>query len=366
MNLQRYIKPFLFTFAIILGMFGASIVIAWTGPTQTPPNCTSGNPGCDAPLNISSSNQIKTGSITANGLSASSAIVAGTTIWSPQYCFAGGTNCISSWPSGSSQWTTSGTNIYNANSGNVGIGNTNPQTKLDVTGGIRQSGSTALRIENTFGSVPTGSSGIGLELGQISGLGFIQSYDRTNSVYSQLYMDESAFVVRPNGSPKLYVTTTGVGVGGSPNYNFDVTTGTASTWSAHIANTNVTTSYGLYIQAGNNASDYPFYINNSSGGTNLAYINGAGTAHFAGDVCTSSGHCLNSTTSGGGLTTSNDYIFGGAYSTYTSNGACEVTNPLTGGCSCPTGAINTVPRWFSTFNTNNSGSPGGQLFFCSN
>jgi len=35
------------------------------------------------------------------------------------------------------QWNTSGTNIYNSNSGNVGIGTTNPQTKLDVDGNLK-------------------------------------------------------------------------------------------------------------------------------------------------------------------------------------------------------------------------------------
>lgn len=32
------------------------------------------------------------------------------------------------------QWTTSGTNIYNSNTGNIGIGTTNPASKLDVQG----------------------------------------------------------------------------------------------------------------------------------------------------------------------------------------------------------------------------------------
>jgi hypothetical protein len=36
--------------------------------------------------------------------------------------------------SGSTQWTTLGSNIYNNNSGNVGIGKTNPTAKLDVSG----------------------------------------------------------------------------------------------------------------------------------------------------------------------------------------------------------------------------------------
>jgi hypothetical protein len=38
--------------------------------------------------------------------------------------------------SGASQWTTSGSNIYNSNSGNVGIGTLNPSSKLDVSGTV--------------------------------------------------------------------------------------------------------------------------------------------------------------------------------------------------------------------------------------
>lgn len=37
------------------------------------------------------------------------------------------------------QWTTSGTNIYNSNTGNVGVGTATPQYALDVTGDVRGS-----------------------------------------------------------------------------------------------------------------------------------------------------------------------------------------------------------------------------------
>jgi hypothetical protein len=40
------------------------------------------------------------------------------------------------------QWTTSGTNIYNSNTGNVGIGTTTPNAKLDVNGIINTTGIT--------------------------------------------------------------------------------------------------------------------------------------------------------------------------------------------------------------------------------
>jgi hypothetical protein len=46
-------------------------------------------------------------------------------------CLANGTNC----PAGSGLWALSGSNIYNTNSGNVGIGTTAPSYKLHVQGG---------------------------------------------------------------------------------------------------------------------------------------------------------------------------------------------------------------------------------------
>ena len=50
----------------------------------------------------------------------------------------------------SSKWTLTGTDIYNKNSGNVGIGNLSPLYKLDVTGKVRISDSLIVNTKSKF------------------------------------------------------------------------------------------------------------------------------------------------------------------------------------------------------------------------
>ena len=48
------------------------------------------------------------------------------------------------------QWTTSSTNIYNSNTGNVGIGTTTPGQKLEINGNILLRNSTGLKSIYTW------------------------------------------------------------------------------------------------------------------------------------------------------------------------------------------------------------------------
>ncbi len=56
---------------ITLGLIvvvGAGYVSAFTAPLDSPPNCPSGQPGCDAPINVGSLPQTKGGPLTVGGL----------------------------------------------------------------------------------------------------------------------------------------------------------------------------------------------------------------------------------------------------------------------------------------------------------
>lgn len=135
-------KTFLQFFFVFLALLAAGAVAAYTGPLSTPPNCTSGNPGCDAPINVSATAQTKSGSLTS-----------GTSITAPQFCI--GASCITSWV-GSGQWTTNGSNIYYS-AGSVGIGTAAPSGKLDSES---NGGATWAGLFNYNGGAPLGANGI--------------------------------------------------------------------------------------------------------------------------------------------------------------------------------------------------------------
>ncbi|MDO8592751.1 MAG: hypothetical protein Q7R92_03200, partial [bacterium] len=96
-------KKFIFFTVVVAATFGISLAMqyaaaVWTAPSGNPPACVSGDPGCDAPLNISNTAQQKQGMLLLNyGNSANGLIV--------QY-------------------------------GNVGIGTTSPTSLLQVSGAL--------------------------------------------------------------------------------------------------------------------------------------------------------------------------------------------------------------------------------------
>jgi hypothetical protein len=63
---KRIISTSLVAVGFFLGASALSVFGAWTAPLSAPPACTSGNPGCDAPINVGNISQSKLGSLKVN------------------------------------------------------------------------------------------------------------------------------------------------------------------------------------------------------------------------------------------------------------------------------------------------------------
>jgi hypothetical protein len=152
----------------LLALLAGSIVLlgvtvsAWTGPLQSPPGCTSGNPGCDAPINVGAAAQIKNGTVGVNGIAVfGNTILSGTNSAGFAYLNFGttaGTSGYGIWDNGgtlefknsggswqtlnsSGYWTAGSNGIY-YNGGNVGIGTVTPGSTLDVAGKVNANSET--------------------------------------------------------------------------------------------------------------------------------------------------------------------------------------------------------------------------------
>lgn len=86
-----------------------------------------------------------------------------------------------------------------------------------TTAGMRHAGTVVMRVENTAASIPSGTTGQGLELSSNN----ITSYNRTSSGYGSLAIDALTIQLRPSASVKLLADATQVTISGSlklPSY----------------------------------------------------------------------------------------------------------------------------------------------------
>jgi hypothetical protein len=116
------------------------------------------------------------------------------------------------------QWTTSGSNIYNSNTGNVGIGIANPNVPFHIYAGSTNTITTGLRIQGGEGSTSSGSSllfsssysAVDYQTGKIAAItsGWGTSYNSDLAFYSNTGVSGS------NLTEKMRITSAGnVGIG---------------------------------------------------------------------------------------------------------------------------------------------------------
>lgn len=301
-------KKSIIFFAVTISLITFSLALAdpWQAPGSSAPE---GN--AEPPINDSDTMQTKFGSFTVgrpgSGIltavykffvgdsgTASANFTASSTylaeingnVGARQYCNYGATLCktleqLSS--GGSGFWTLSGSDIYNSNGGNVGIGQSSPvrkvdikQTVDDITGGIG--------ILNVAGSSR-------LNIFKIGDTGYVYSSAGNSPLI--LNTTGNVGVGTTNPGAKLEVNGQVKITGGSPGAGKVLTSDASGlgTWQTlGPSGTPETDPLSLHITGGTMSGDLNMATNNI---TNVGTIN-AGSVQTTGSVCTES-VCLQST-----------------------------------------------------------------------
>ena len=211
----------------LVALLSFTLVAAWTDPTEAPPN---GNVA--APINVGSTAQVKNGGLGVNTLTVFGNSLFGGSFGSNAYLnfgAAGGSSGYGirdndgtiefkdsggSWASlqstifnlvgGAASWTASGNDIYNTNTGNVGIGTTSPSGKLGVNAsGTGWAGYFSGSAKGIYGQSSTGNAVEGISTGGYGGyfVGNGGAYAKNNlGYYVWLAMPGNSWSVYANGN----------------------------------------------------------------------------------------------------------------------------------------------------------------------
>ena len=211
----------------VLGIASATFAFAWNEPTAAPP----GN-NVAAPINVGTDQQIKNGGLGVNALSVFGNSLFGGSYGSNAYLNFGDTSGVNGygirdnagilefkndggdWDSlqtivynlagSGSQWTTSGNNIYNNNTANVGIGTTSPSGTLGVNAsGTGWAGYFSGSAKGIYGQSSAGNAVEGISTGGYGGyfVGNGGAYAKNNlGYYVWLAMPGNAWSVYANGN----------------------------------------------------------------------------------------------------------------------------------------------------------------------
>ena len=260
---------------------------------------------------------------------------------------------------GSSQWTTSGSNIYNGNTANVGIGKTSPSYKLDVTGPVNADsvmidGATVLKTKGTENIFLGQSSGIrnsgsdnyfsGYNAGYHNTTasenhfdGFLTGYNNTTGSYNQFsgysagYSNTTGSENQFEGYAAGYLNTTGV-----YNYFSGFEAGMVNTtgsynhfegYGAGVSNTTGNNNYFSGFEAGysnttgtgNSFSGYGTGLYNTTGNYNSFFGFEAGFYNSTGSYNNFSGYASGIANTTGGNNNFSGYYSGSANTTGSNN-----------------------------------------------
>jgi hypothetical protein len=167
----------------------------------------------------------------------------------------------------SSQWATTGMDIYNTNSGKVGIGTIAPEYTLDVAGSVNLTADSAYRIQghSVLSTKGTSNTFTGTDAGMLNE----GSYNTANG-FQALYSNISGNLNTAVGLYSMYSNTTGYSNTAIGVYALDAnTTGNDNTASGQQALKNNTTGYH------NSATGSAALLNNTQGYSNTANGSGA-------------------------------------------------------------------------------------------